>query len=221
VVEPVLESGGFMHGHTYAGNPLSAAIALAAVQEILDQGLVQNACDVGTYMHERLHVLKEKHPSVGDIRGRGLLAGMEFVLNRETREPFPANWFVALECTELARSQGLLVYPRRSINGLWGDHILIAPPMIIDRAGIDDLIRRLDRTLGELQVLLAAHIQETSTEFQDETVQRFQQPEEVPAYALGDVSEAATITDANVTAAMETGHFNPQEYEEEVGEEDG
>jgi hypothetical protein len=220
VVEPVLESGGFMHGHTYAGNPLSTAIALAAVQEILDKQLVANACEIGTYMHERLHELKDEHPSIGDVRGRGLLAGIEFVQNRETREPFPANWFVALECTELARERGLLVYPRRSINGLWGDHILLAPPMIIDREGIDDLIQRLDLTLRDLQQLLLSHIQETSAEYEDETVQRFEQPQEIPAYARGDVSDAAAVEDANVTAAMELGHFNPQDYEEEAGEDE-
>lgn len=220
VVEPVLESGGFLHGHTYAGNPLSAAISLAAVREILERNLVENACTVGTYLHERLHELKEKYESIGDIRGRGLLAGMEFIQNRETREPFPANWFVALECTELARERGLLVYPRRSINGLWGDHILIAPPLIIDRAGIDELIERLDQTLDGLQNLLTAYIQAPSAEYEDETVQRFEQSDEIPAYARGDVSDAPAIHDANVTAAMETGHFNPQEYEEDVGEEE-
>lgn len=216
VVQPVLDSGGFMHGHTYAGNPLSAAISLAAVQEILDHKLVENACDVGTYMHERLHEMKEKYPSIGDIRGRGLLAGMEFVQNRETREPFPANWFVALECTEIARKHGLLVYPRRSINGLWGDHILIAPPMIIDEEGIDELIDRLDRTLADLQNLLLSHIVETTEEYEDQTVRRFEQPEEVPAYARGDLSKEKAARDANVTAAMETGHFNPQEYDEDI-----
>lgn len=219
VVEPVLESGGFMHGHTYAGNPLSAAISRAAVQEILDNKLVENSREVGTYMHERLHELKEKFESIGDIRGRGLLAGMEFVQNRERREPFPANWFVALECTELARKHGLLVYPRRSINGLWGDHILIAPPMIIDEAGVDELVERLDRTLLDLQDLLLAHIQETSEEYKDQTVKRFVQGEEVPPYARGDLSKEKAASDANVTAAMETGHFNPQEYDEDLEEE--
>ncbi|MEZ5991834.1 MAG: aminotransferase class III-fold pyridoxal phosphate-dependent enzyme [Planctomycetota bacterium] len=219
VVQPVLDSGGFMHGHTYAGNPLSAAISLAAVNEILDNELVENAAAIGTYMHERLHELKEVFPSIGDIRGRGLLAGLEFVQNRETRVPFPANWFVALELTELARKHGLLIYPRRSINGLWGDHVLIAPPMIIDEQGIDEMIDLLQLALNDLQDLLVKHIHDVNDQFKDQTVQRYEQPEEVPAYARGDVSSAKSVRNANVTAAMETGHFNPQDYEEEIEEE--
>lgn len=215
VVEPVLESGGFMHGHTYAGNPLSTAIALAAIHEIIDNKLVENAANVGTYMHERLHELKEKHPVIGDVRGRGLMAGVEFIQNRELREPFPANWFVALEATELARKHGLLIYPRRSINGLRGDHVLVAPPLIIDEKGIDDLIERLDRTLHDLQKLLVAHIQEVEETFEDQTVQRYEQSSEVPPYARGDITEVEPAADANVTGAMETGYFNPHELERE------
>ncbi|MFW6198446.1 MAG: aspartate aminotransferase family protein [Acidobacteriota bacterium] len=213
IVEPVLEAGGFMHGHTYAGNPLSAAIGLAAVHEILDNHLVDHACDVGTYMHERLHELKSKYPMIGDVRGRGMLAGIEFVRNRETREPFPANWFVALETTEFARNHGLLVYPRRSLHGLKGDHVLVAPPLIIDREGIDDLITRFDRTLNDLQSMLLSYIHEVPEDFDDHTIRRYEQLEEVPAYARGEV-EGEPPEDANLTAAMETGHFDPDEHDE-------
>jgi adenosylmethionine-8-amino-7-oxononanoate aminotransferase len=212
VVEPVLEGGGFMHGHTYAGNPLSTAIALAAVREILDNKLMDNAREVGTYMHEMLHELKARHSIIGDIRGRGLIAGVEFVRNRELREPFPANWFVALEATQIAQKHGLLVYPRRSINGLRGDHVLIAPPLIIDRAGIDELIELFDRSLTELERLLDKHIEKIE-EYEDVTVQRFAQSETVPAYARGDIESVEAIHDANMTGAMETGHFDPREYE--------
>jgi adenosylmethionine-8-amino-7-oxononanoate aminotransferase len=213
VVEPVLESGGFMHGHTYAGNPLSSAIALAAMHEILENKLVENARDVGTYMHERLHELKAEHPVIGDIRGRGLIAGVEFVQSREQREPFPAHWFVALEATELARKHGLLVYPRRSIYGLRGDHVLIAPPLIIDRNGVDELIERFDRALRDLQKLLVKHIHKISEKFEDQTVQRYEQSDTVPDYARGEIDSVAPIADANVTAAMETGHFDPRDFE--------
>ena len=215
VVEPVLESGGFMHGHTYAGNPLSTAIALAAMQEILDNKLVENAATVGTYMHERLHELKEAHPVIGDVRGRGLMAGVEFVQNRELREPFPANWFVALEATAIARGHGLLIYPRRSIYGLRGDHVLIAPPLIIDEAGVDELIARFDRTLTDLQKLLVGHIQQVGEAFEDQTVPRYEQSNEVPDYARGNIDKVESASDANVTHAMETGHYTAQESEQE------
>jgi hypothetical protein len=183
------------------------------MHEILENKLVDNAREVGTYMHERLHELKEQHSVIGDIRGRGLLAGVEFVQSRERREPFPANWFVALEATELARKHGLLVYPRRSIYGLRGDHVLIAPPLIIDRAGVDELIERFDRALCDLQQLLVKHIHDISEKFEDLTVRRFEQSDTVPGYARGDIDSVAPIADANVTAAMETGHFNPRDFE--------
>ena len=211
VVKPVLDSGGFLHGHTYAGNPLSAAIALAAVHEILDRRLVENAAVIGTYMHERLHCLKAKHSMIGDIRGRGLIAGVEFIQNRELREPFPAPWFVALEVTSIARSHGLLIYPRRSIFGLRGDHVLVAPPLIIDRAGVDELIERFDLTLTDLQQRLQEHIHAVEETFEDQTVERYAQAAEVPAYARGDIDSVPAPKDANVTAAMETAHFNPRE----------
>ena len=220
IVNPVLESGGFMHGHTYAGNPLSAAITLAAVKEILDRDLVGNARRVGTYMHEKLHSLKHVYHFIGDVRGRGLMAGMEFVKNLETAEPFPANWYVALEFTRICRQNGLLVYPRRSLNGLRGDHVLIAPPMIIDEAGIDEMCHLLDRSLDDLQKLLGEHVVEPPAEFEDTTVTRYQQPEEVPAYARGDLSGVEPAEDANVTSAMETGHFEPDEPEDEPVDEE-
>jgi adenosylmethionine-8-amino-7-oxononanoate aminotransferase len=213
VVEPVLDSGGFMHGHTYAGNPLSAAISLAAVKEILEHKLVERAAELGTYMHERLHALKAKHPVIGDVRGRGLMAGIEFIQNRERREPFPAQWFVALEATSIAREHGLLIYPRRSILGLRGDHVLVAPPLIIDRQGIDELIELLDHTLAHLQERLQEFIQKVDESFEDQTVERYAQREEVPAYARGDIESVEPAEDANVTAAMETGHFQTLEAE--------
>jgi adenosylmethionine-8-amino-7-oxononanoate aminotransferase len=220
VVEPVLESGGFMHGHTYAGNPLSAAVALAVVKEIMDENLVENAAVVGTHLHERLHELKEKHPLIGDIRGRGLLAGVEFIRDREARQPFPANWYVGLEATEIARRRGLLLYPRRSINGLAGDHVLIAPPLVINEEQVDELIELFDTTLEELGSLLAKYVAETSDAFNDTTVARYEQRKDVPDYARGDISNVDAIADANVTSAMETGHVNHAELHTPPDEDD-
>jgi adenosylmethionine-8-amino-7-oxononanoate aminotransferase len=209
VVDPVLERGGFMHGHTYAGNPLSAAIALEAVRTILDEDLLENARDVGTYMHERLHELKDRYPVIGDVRGRGLFAGVEFIRGRAEREPFPVKWAVAYEATEIARAHGLLLYPRRSLFGLSGDHVLIAPPLIIDRKGVDEMIGLFDLTLQELTALVERFLRAEAAELDDRTVQRFHQAEDLPDYAIGDLSEVEPAADANVTASMETGQTCP------------
>lgn len=173
VVRPVVDSGGFQHGHTYAGNPLSAAIAAEVVRQTIERGLIQNAAEMGVHLHKRLHDLKAKYAIIGDVRGRGLLAGIEFVCDRREREPFPSQWYVALAATDIARSRGLLIYPRRSLSGLVGDHVLIAPPLIVDRAGIDEIIGIFDATLGDLTRQLKSFIDEKAAVDDDRTFKRY------------------------------------------------
>jgi adenosylmethionine-8-amino-7-oxononanoate aminotransferase len=221
IVDPVLENGGFRHGHTYAGNPLSAAIALEATKMIIDEGYLENARLVGTYLHEQLHGLKERHAVIGDVRGRGLLAAVELVRDRQARDPFPANWFVGLEVAEIARSEGVLIYPRRPIYGLYGDHFLVAPPLIVTREEVDELIRRLDRTLEKLSNILAEHVaEEVPVAVDDGTVPRYEQSDEVPEYARGDLSEVDRAEDANVTAAMEPSAWDSDDLTGPIEEED-
>lgn len=206
LVEPVLATGGFMHGHTFAGNPLSAAIAREAIHVILDEKLVECSGEYGVYLHERLHELKEQYPIIGDVRGRGLFAGVEFVRDREHRTPFPANWYVALEATEIARDAGLLIYPRRSLYGLTGDHVLIAPPLIIKPAEIDILIARFDQTLEKLTALLQQHLKEESREYESATIERYRVANNLPDYAVGEIEAIEPAEDANVTGSMESGY---------------
>jgi adenosylmethionine-8-amino-7-oxononanoate aminotransferase len=206
IVEPVMEMGGFMHGHTYAANPLSCAIALEAINVVVDEHLVENARDTGTYMHQQLHGLMARYPFVGDVRGRGLLAAMEFVRDRERREPFPALWNVALEAKEIGRRHGLLLYPRRSVYGLAGDHVLIAPPLVITREEVDDLIARLDRTLADLLKLVEEHLIEEARDYQHAVDERYHQVEDLPDYALGELDAVAPVEDANVTGHMTQEH---------------
>jgi adenosylmethionine-8-amino-7-oxononanoate aminotransferase len=207
IVEPVLGSGGFMHGHTHAGNPLSCAIALEVVRTIVEDRLVENARDVGTYLHEKLRELPEEYQVIGDIRGRGLMAGLEVIRDRASRTPFPANWLVALELTEIARGHGLLLYPRRSLHGLAGDHVLIAPPLTIDRKGIDELVAHLTAALDDLTKVLQRYLEKETGDYEAATIERYQQDETVPDYARADLSESEGAEDANVTGAMEHGRM--------------
>jgi adenosylmethionine-8-amino-7-oxononanoate aminotransferase len=151
VATPVLDAGGFMHGHTFAGNPLSAAICCEVLKIIREDKLVENSRDVGAYLHERLHDVKSRHTIIGDVRGRGLLAGIEYVADRSTKAPFPAAWMVAQQITVMARERGLLIYPRRSLWGLEGDHTLISPPLIITRAQVDEVIAIFEESLVALE----------------------------------------------------------------------
>ncbi|MBI3440626.1 MAG: aminotransferase class III-fold pyridoxal phosphate-dependent enzyme [Proteobacteria bacterium] len=149
IVDVVVKSGGFMHGHTLAGNPLSSATALAVLKVIVEDKLVENARKMGPYLQECLRALQVKYSFIGDVRGRGLLAGIEFVSNQKTKEPFPKEWNVGGKATALARGHGLLIYPRRSIMGVSGDHVSLSPPLIIDKIGIDEIITLLDKTLSD------------------------------------------------------------------------
>lgn len=151
VVEPVLAAGGFMHGHTTAGNPLTSAIALEVLRIVEDDRLIDNVNAVGPYLHAGLEKLKDRHAIIGDVRGIGLLAGVEFVQDRETHTPFPAALRVCERVTAAAKARGLLVYPRRSIFGVEGDHVSLAPPLNIDRAGIDEIISLLDGALTDVE----------------------------------------------------------------------
>jgi adenosylmethionine-8-amino-7-oxononanoate aminotransferase len=201
IVDPVLESGGFAHGHTYAGNPLSAAITLEAIKTVIDEDLVWNARKIGTYLHERLHALKEEYSVIGDVRGRGLLAAIELVRDRLRREPFPADWQVARALTEIAREEGLLIYPRRSIYGLRGDHCMIAPPLTITEEQVDELIFLLARALDRLSSQLA--VDEQAAALDDKTVQRYAQADQVAAYAVGQLAGVEPADDANITSSMQ------------------
>lgn len=206
VVQPVMDSGGFMHGHTYAGNPLSTAIAREVLKITLEEGLVENAGAMGVVLHEGLHELMAKYPIIGDVRGRGLLAGIEFVRDRAKREPFPAHWNVGREITQIARERGLLIYPRRSLYGLSGDHVLLAPPLIIKEAGIEEMLMLFEQSLEELMPLLDKHYeQDIAAEEAYRNEKRYELEDEIPAYALGDIEGVQSDPEANVTWQMREG----------------
>ncbi|MBE0584901.1 MAG: aspartate aminotransferase family protein [Desulfofustis sp.] len=155
IVDSVLANGGFPHGHTYAGNPMACAVGLAVLKRIVDDGLADRAAAMGERLLQGLRRLAVKYPIIGEVRGKGLLTALEFVSDRESRAPFADNLQVGNLVTARAFANGLIVYPRRSINGLSGDHILVAPPLIIREAELDELLDRLDRSLDEASTRLA------------------------------------------------------------------
>jgi len=146
--DPILSSGGFQHGYTYAGNPLASAVALAVIQTIESEGLVDRAAVNGAYLLERLHDLRERYDFIGDVRGRGFLTAIEYVRDREKKAPFAAGSNVGSLITRLAHERGLIIYPRRSLMGEQGDHTLIAPPLISTQAQCDEIIDLLDETFA-------------------------------------------------------------------------
>lgn len=155
IVEPVLDSGGFQHGYTYAGNPLACAAGLAVVEEIFAQDLMANTRAVGELLKRALETLMAAHPIIGDVRGKGLLLAFELVSDRETMQPLPRQANAYLRLVELAYKRGLIVYARRTRGGEEGDHFLVCPPMITTPAQVGEIVSVLDDSLRALERELA------------------------------------------------------------------
>ncbi|WP_421875206.1 aspartate aminotransferase family protein [Pacificispira sp.] len=148
LVEPVLDAGGFIHGYTYAGNPLACAAGLAVLDEIERQGLVHNAEAMGGKLKEGLESLMQRYSFIGDVRGKGLLLAFELVADRSTMEPLPKGLNAHVELVEEAYKRGLIVYSRRTRGGIAGDHFLVCPPMIVDDGHIAEILSKLDESIA-------------------------------------------------------------------------
>lgn len=148
-------NGTFVHGHTYSQNPLACATGLAVLRYIETHDLVRRSSVMGTYLLNRLQGLLIV-PIVGDVRGLGLFAGVEFVRDRSSKTPFDPRLKVNALIANRAFAKGLIVYPGEGgADGVTGDHILIAPPFTITEAQIDTLAD----ILIEATVEIAAEIE--------------------------------------------------------------
>jgi adenosylmethionine-8-amino-7-oxononanoate aminotransferase len=137
-------SGFFQHGHTYMGHPTACAAALA-VQRVFERDrLIQRVAEKGKLFGQRLRDVFDEHPYVGDVRGRGYFWGIELVADRASKEPFDPKRATHRRVKTEAFRRGLLVYPMGgTIDGVRGDHILLAPPFIATDAELDLMVERL------------------------------------------------------------------------------
>ncbi|MBS0122607.1 aspartate aminotransferase family protein [Thetidibacter halocola] len=149
IVETVLDSGGFLHGFTYAGNPLACVAGLAVLDEIERQDLVANAATMGALLKSRLDGLMETYPFIGDVRGKGLLLAFELVSDRASMRPLPKELNAHSRLVEIAYERGLIVYSRRTRGGYEGDHFLVCPPLIVTETQIDEIMGLLDGALSQ------------------------------------------------------------------------
>lgn len=144
--------GRFNHGHSYAHHPLSCAAVVAVLNIIKREGLIAKAKEQGDYLLRRLRELSGHRPTMGDVRGMGLMAGVEFVKDKATKEPFPPSVDFGGRCRELSLDKGVVQHPSRGcINGVAGDCLLITPPYVITRDQIDVIVDSLDACLAELE----------------------------------------------------------------------
>lgn len=144
-------SGFFQHGHTYIGHPVATAAALAVVRELTERDLPERAGVMGEKLQTALEAAFGQHPNVGDIRGRGLFRGIELVADRETKAPFDPSTGVAGKIKKAAMAEKLICYPMSGTrDGRLGDHILLAPPFIIEDAQIDELVGKLGKAIADV-----------------------------------------------------------------------
>ncbi|MEE4460782.1 aminotransferase class III-fold pyridoxal phosphate-dependent enzyme, partial [Azotobacter chroococcum] len=147
IVEVLEEGGEFYHGFTYSGHPVAAAVALENLRLLREEGIVERVrTRTAPYLQKRWRELAE-HPLVGEVRGVGMLAALELVKDKRTRERFPADKTAGLRCREHCFANGLVM---RAV----GDTMIVAPPLVISEAEIDELIAKarlcLDLTASEM-----------------------------------------------------------------------
>src|SRR5213594_4334308 len=140
-------SGNFMHAQTFSHHSVACAAGLSAVRYLKRHHLIERCARIGEVLQQRLAALREL-PHVGDVRGRGLLAGIEFVEDKETRAPFPRAAHFAEAFTEAAQQAGLVVWPNVGhADGTNGDLVMVAPPFIVTEQEIDEIVRRFGEAL--------------------------------------------------------------------------
>ncbi len=132
-----------IHFNTFGGNPVSCAMGKAVIEVIDQENIQQNVKEVGAYLMAGYNKLMAKHNVIGDVRGKGLMTGMELVKDRNTKEPASTE---AAQVFERSKDLGLLI----AKGGLYGNVLRIKPPMCINKADIDFMIEVLDIALGEL-----------------------------------------------------------------------
>ena len=137
-------SGVFQHGHTYQNHPLACAAALAVQNVIRRDNLLANVRAQGVHLDRRLRERFGNHAHVGDIRGRGLFQAIELVTDRTSKAIFDPALKLHARIKREAMARGLMVYPSGgTIDGVNGDHVLIAPPFIVSASEIDTIVERL------------------------------------------------------------------------------
>ena len=139
----------FIHGFTYSGHALSCFVGQQVFDIMKREDLFRRPRETGAYLLSKLTDLKQRHPCIGEVRGRGLFAGVEFVKDRQSREPFPDEaQFTARLASEMMR-RGVIINPGvpGANFGRGGDHIQISPPFIISHLEIDRIVDTLDEVL--------------------------------------------------------------------------
>jgi adenosylmethionine-8-amino-7-oxononanoate aminotransferase len=142
-------SGFFQHGHTYMAHPMACSAGLAVQRAIAEEQLLGRVKSQGARLRAMLEDRFGDHPHVGEVRGRGLFQGIEFVADRASKQPFAPEHRLHARIKAEAMARGLLCYPAGgTIDGRRGDHLLLAPPFIVADDELEQIVDRLDKAIG-------------------------------------------------------------------------
>jgi adenosylmethionine-8-amino-7-oxononanoate aminotransferase len=150
IVDSLIENskGKFVHGYTYSGHPVSVAAGLSALTIYERDGILKNVQVVGDYLKQQLLALKKCYPIIFDVRGEGLLLGIELAADGEVGTPFPEKLHASERINTIAMELGAVLYPGSgSFDGNLGDHLLISPPLTITTGEVDDMVKILENSL--------------------------------------------------------------------------
>ncbi len=143
-------SGALMHGHTYMGHAIACAASLAVIKTIESEDLLQNVQVQGKDLIDKLRAELGSHPHVGDIRGRGLFIGIEFVADKNTKTPFDSALRFNSVLKRLSERNGIMCYTGGgTIDGVNGDHVLLAPAYIIDENIVNEIVAKMRQSIDD------------------------------------------------------------------------
>lgn len=144
-------SGFFQHSHTYMGHALACAAAKTVVNAILERQLLPRVVEMGGNLQKELIFRFGQHPNIGDIRGRGLFLGLELVAERDSKKPFDPALGINKKLKQAAFEAGLICYPMGgTIDGVNGDHVLLAPPFIMEEQHIGEIVDKLEVAISQV-----------------------------------------------------------------------
>lgn len=156
IVEAIVDSGGFLHGHTYCANPLSCAVGAAVIDEMLRMDLMSNATNMGAYLMDGLRKIANETTIIGDVRGKGLLMAVELVADKGTKAMIPAEHRAVYRLLEIGIDNGLLLYTRKTAAGKYGEWVMVTPALTISRVEADELLSLFHKTIRDFERELAA-----------------------------------------------------------------
>ncbi|MGZ4674670.1 MAG: aminotransferase family protein [Ilumatobacteraceae bacterium] len=157
LVDDLADSTGFVVSHSYDACPMACAAGSAVLDEIIDRDLVENASRVGSRLRSGLDSIAARSPLIGDVRGHGLLLGVELVADRSTAAKFPIDVDPGALLVRRGLDHGLLLYSRRQNQGRFGDWLVIAPPLTIDDDIADTLLEQFETVLESAVDELCVH----------------------------------------------------------------